>query len=99
MVWTADAVRARQTASASCSRYTSHDGDEGYPGHAEGDGDLHAHRRNELVVDYQATTDKATPVNLTQHTYFNLAGEGVGDILGHVLQIDADRYTPVVTGR
>jgi aldose 1-epimerase len=73
--------------------YRSPDGDQGYPGNLEATVVYSLTDDNELVVRFRAVTDKPTPVNLTQHSYFNLAGGG--DILGHVLTIDADRYVPI----
>ena len=73
--------------------YRSPDGEQGYPGALDVTVVYELTASNELVVAFDAVTDKATPVNLTQHAYFNLAGGG--DILGHVLRIDADTITPI----
>jgi aldose 1-epimerase len=94
VVWKAESFTKNENVGITFT-HTSPDGDEGYPGNLSLKVTYTLTPRNELEVEYQATTDKATPVNLTQHTYFNLAGEGTRDILDHVMTIHASRYTPV----
>jgi aldose 1-epimerase len=74
--------------------HTSPDGDQGYPGTLRTEVRYTLTDDDELVVDFRAETDRRTVVNLTSHPYWNLAGEGSGAILGHVLQLNASRYTP-----
>jgi aldose 1-epimerase len=94
VVWT---VEPRQDASGVSAIFTrvSPAGEEGYPGALTARVTYTLGDDNALTVEYRATTDAPTHVNLTQHSYFNLAGQGARDILAHELQIDADRYAPV----
>ena len=75
--------------------YTSPDGDEGYPGALEARVTYELTDANQLIVEYEATTTRATHVNLTQHSYFNLTGGAPRDVLDHELTLYASRYTPV----
>jgi aldose 1-epimerase len=93
VVWRAEPLPHAQTPAVKFL-YRSPDGDQGYPGNLELTVVYTLTPQQELRIDYTAATDQPTPVNLTHHSYFNLAGAAAGDIRGHHLQLAADRYTP-----
>jgi aldose 1-epimerase len=78
--------------------YLSQDGEGGYPGNLKVTVTYRVTNADELRIDYAASSDKDTVVNFTNHSYFNLKGQGTGDILGHLVQLNADRFTPVDAG-
>ncbi len=94
VVWRAEPIQPADGVGVKLS-YLSKDMEEGYPGNLSVTVTYLLTNTDELRISYEAETDKKTPVNLTNHAYWNLKGEGNGDVLGHVLQIAADKYTVV----
>jgi aldose 1-epimerase len=92
VVWDAEPLKGKNGVAFS---YLSKDGEEGFPGNLKVTVTYTLTEGNALIIDYAATTDKSTPINVSQHSYFNLKGEGNGDILDHEIMINADRFTPV----
>jgi aldose 1-epimerase len=97
VVWTARPVPTAQ-GPALILTYVSKDGEEGFPGNLEVTAIYTLTEKNELKLEFTAKTDQLTVVNLTHHSYFNLAGQGQGDILGHVVYLNAEQTTPVDSG-
>ena len=97
VVWTARSMRTKLGPALSLT-YLSKDMEEGYPGNLTVKVVYTLTNNNELRIDYSASTDKDTVTNLTHHSYFNLAGEGTGDILNHQLLLKASRFTPTDAG-
>lgn len=94
VVWRNDEPFHNGTGAGVVLRHTSPDGDQGYPGTVEASVTYWLRDDNSLVIDFAATTDAPTIINLAQHSYFNLGGSKTADILGHQLMIPSDRYTP-----
>jgi len=97
VIWDAQAMNTKDGPALKLT-YLSPDGEEGYPGNLSCTVIYTLTNKNELKISYEAETDKPTPINLTHHSYFNLAGHDAGDILAHEIMIDADRTTPVDEG-
>jgi aldose 1-epimerase len=93
-LWNAKDVSTKEAPALELT-YLSKDGEEGFPGNLSVTVTYSLTPKNELKIDYAATTDKDTVLNLTNHSYFNLAGQGEGDILSHLMMINGDRFTPV----
>jgi aldose 1-epimerase len=98
VVWKVKQVRTTPAGPALFLTYLSKDGEEGYPGNLTVTVVYTLTNNNELKIDYTASTDKDTVTNLTHHSYFNLAGEGNGDILDHQLVLKANRFVPTDAG-
>ena len=98
VVWTAVKADVGPEGPRLVLNYLSKDGEQGFPGNLNVTATYTLTEDNALKLQYKATTDKPTIVNLTQHSYFNLAGQGNGDILGHLLYINSDQTTPVDSG-
>jgi len=98
VVWKAEDVTAESDRALVKLSYMSKDGEEGYPGNLACTVTYTLTKDDELKINYEAETDKTTILNLTNHSYWNLAGQGGGDILGHELMLNADKYTPVDEG-
>ncbi len=98
VVWKLDEIKSESNIAVVKMSYISEDGEEGYPGNMACTVTYTLTEDNELKISYEAETDKTTVVNLTNHSYFNLAGQGTGEILGHELTLNADKYTPVDEG-
>ena len=98
VIWKAEDVTAESNQAFVKLSYLSKDGEEGYPGNLTCTVTYTLTKDDELKISYEAETDKTTILNLTNHTYWNLAGQGNGDVLGHELMLSADKYTPVDEG-
>ena len=94
VVWEVSAVSSGEDTASVTMEYRSKDGEEGYPGNLNATVTFSLAENNDLAIEYSATTDKPTIVNLTNHSYFNLAGEGSGNIEKHLLEINGDNYLP-----
>ncbi|MDD7983473.1 galactose mutarotase [Lentisphaera marina] len=93
VIWSATELKGEEFSGLQL-KYTSKDGEENYPGEVKFTLEYKLWDNNDLEITYHATSDQDTPITLTNHSYFNLKGEGNGDVLDHLVYINADHYTP-----